>query len=1465
MATGLAASIEAISNIRQNRISVVLVYASVHYDLDEVLKGIRSTVGDVPLLGTTTAGEICGGIHQHSVTVVVIASPFLSVRAAVGNAVSNDWRKALSQALDNPAISYLVQGNQNAGLDLASNGKSLFAMMFYPGNTKAASSMGFELLETFKLASLGRIPVFGGAAADDWRMERNSVLFGDQVHHDSVLVALFETQLEMGISLSHGFIPTGHPMIVSAIEGHEIISLNQAPAANVIANSVGMRRDYLEGLHVTLTSGHTLGSPDPMGQYSVNVATYFTPRGGIRMTQPVSVGMELSLLGHNAANTVLASEDAFRKAIIRAGTNSPALTLVNYCALRPRIIGEAMVQTEIENLIKIADTAPTAGFFSFGEDAVADDGVSRHNNGAVAILVLGKQLSFVAKVALENKQLQYEIASQAEQRVLAEVLRQMEESIVVIDREFRITYINSAFSKLFGYVSDEVIGCSIDTILVREYSIAASFHEIALIATEESVYREETIRKHKGGQSIPIRLTASRLTNKEGKVTGFVVAITDLTSLIQSSKEKEASDARYRAAFQTSLDAININRMSDGLYLEVNESFLKTTGWEKQEVMGRTSSEINIWHDPADRDRLVEILRDKHECRDLEALFNKKNGDIIYGSMSASIVTVNGETCILSCTRDITERKIAEAALRDSEERFRRIMDHAPIGMATTALDGHILQVNQAFCAMLGYRRDELEKLTFLDVTHPDDKNISTADRQKLLDGELESYRLEKRYIRKDGHIVWGLLSSNLERNNLGNPPYFIAQVEDITERKYKENELRLSEEKFSRVFRDSPEAICITEIDTGQIRDINVNFTRIFGFSSEEAIGHTSIELGIWLDEFSRNEVISIIKTQGFIRNHEIKNRAKDGRILTLLSSTTPINFSGSTYLLVHFVDITDRKETENQLMQHKVAIETTNDGFWLTDEKGILLKVNRAYAKMSGYSLDELVGMHISQFEAKEQTLEEIKAHVAKIISQGSDVFETRHRTKEGLEFDLEVSASLIPDSKLIVSFLRDISDRKKYDAELKRIANYDALTGIANRVLLADRMKQAIAQTSREQNMMAACYLDLDGFKPINDALGHEAGDAVLIEIAKRIGNTIRGGDTNARLGGDEFVVLLLGLEKGEECVTTLERLLQVIAEPIIVKNKSVSVSASIGVSIYPMDDEDPDTLLRHADQAMYVAKQSGKNRFHIYDPALDRRARDQHEFLKSIRQALENNQFELHYQPKVNLRTRQLVGVEALIRWRHPERGILPPSAFLHHIENTDLDIEIGEWVIAASLAQIDHWRKAELKIDVSINISGYHLESSNFVEKLQKQMARHPNYSFGELQIEVLETVALNDINVVREIINSCRQLGVGFALDDFGTGYSSLSYLSGLPVDVLKIDQSFVRDMLTDKGDRAIVQGIIALAKAFERQTVAEGIETAAHYQALLEMGCELGQGYAIARPMPASELVNWSMPPLGI
>ncbi len=569
--------------------------------------------------------------------------------------------------------------------------------------------------------------------------------------------------------------------------------------------------------------------------------------------------------------------------------------------------------------------------------------------------------------------------------------------------------------------------------------------------------------------------------------------------------------------------------------------------------------------------------------------------------------------------------------------------------------------------------------------------------------------------------------------------------------------------------------------------------------------------------------------------------------------------------YLICATIDITEKNLAEQNLRISEEKLrglyELSPLGIALTDMNGNYVEFNDAFQQICGYSEDELRKLDYWTLTPKEYAEEE----AVQLESLGKTgrygPYEKTYRQKSGDMLPIRLNGMLVTGKdgqQYIWSIAEDISSRKQHEEQLNHIAHYDALTGIPNRVLLADRMKQAMAQTIREQNMLAVCYLDLDGFKPINDQFGHETGDHVLVEISRRIENTIRGGDTVARLGGDEFVVLLLGLERGNECVTTLERLLEAIAQPITIKGNVLFLSASIGVSIYPLDNEDVDTLLRHADQAMYAAKLSGKNRYYLHDAEQDQRTREHHVIRAHVKHGLLHEQLELYYQPKVEMRSKRLVGAEALIRWHHPERGLLPPAEFLKSIENTELDIEIGDWVIATALDQLRQWHLAGLDIEVSVNISAYHLESPRFVEKLRQQLSHYPDLPAGRFQIEVLETAALEDVAKVSKIIEACRSIGVGFALDDFGTGYSSLLYLSHLPVDTLKIDQSFIRGMLEDKGDRVIVQGIIALARAFERITVAEGIETDDHYEVLLDMGCDIGQGYVIARPMPAGNMLTW-------
>lgn len=442
--------------------------------------------------------------------------------------------------------------------------------------------------------------------------------------------------------------------------------------------------------------------------------------------------------------------------------------------------------------------------------------------------------------------------------------------------------------------------------------------------------------------------------------------------------------------------------------------------------------------------------------------------------------------------------------------------------------------------------------------------------------------------------------------------------------------------------------------------------------------------------------------------------------------------------------------------------------------------------------------------------------------------------------------------------VSSTVDVTLLVEQERRLQHDAHYDALTGLPNRVLLADRMRQALARARRSGELLAVCLMDLDGFKSVNDTLGHAAGDQLLQEIARRLGDVLRIEDTAARLGGDEFALLLGGIKTSVACEQVLRRILEAVASPCRIGGKEVRVSASIGVTLAPQDISDADQLLRHADQAMYRAKQSGKNRFDLFDPALESKAKANQGLRRKIEQALERGDFCLHFQPKVDCRQGRVLGLEALIRWNHPVLGVRMPAEFLPLIEHDEMIVRLGEWVLGEALRQLQRLHAAGHRVSISVNISAYHFQHGRLEERLAALLCEYPEALLAYLEIEIVETAALEDVGQVVRLISRYHAGGLRFALDDFGTGYSSLVHLKHLPVDVLKIDQSFVRDMLGDPGDLAIVQGVIGLARAFRRQVVAEGVESVEHVLLLLALGCDNMQGYGIARPMPIERVQDW-------
>ncbi|WP_320827099.1 EAL domain-containing protein [Reinekea sp.] len=562
--------------------------------------------------------------------------------------------------------------------------------------------------------------------------------------------------------------------------------------------------------------------------------------------------------------------------------------------------------------------------------------------------------------------------------------------------------------------------------------------------------------------------------------------------------------------------------------------------------------------------------------------------------------------------------------------------------------------------------------------------------------------------------------------------------------------------------------------------------------------------------------------------------------------------------------MDVTRRKETEANLQLLAGVFNHAREGILITSLDGTVIDVNGAFTRITGYARKDILGANQRVLRSGQQGLDYFAALRSALFTKGYWHGEIWYRKPEGEVFPvMQTISAVLSDTGEIqhyVALFTDISADIEHKNQLQHLAHYDVLTDLPNRALLSNFLHRTMAQGHRRKQSLAVIYLDLDGFKAINDSYGHNVGDQVLVDVGKAMNKSLRQGDLLARIGGDEFVAVLTDLDDVTNSKLLLDRLQSSVVEHGNMSDWELSVTASMGVTFYPQAQPvDADQLLRQADQAMYQAKVAGRDRYHIFDAELDSAIRNGHDGRERIRVALECNEFVLFYQPKINMRTGQITGAEALIRWQDPERGLLMPSDFLPLIDDHPLAIDLGEWVIESALTQMAVWQEAGLALPVSINIGAEQLQHVDFPERLRMILAKHSPELIARLELEILETSALLDIARVGQVVDECTALGLTFALDDFGTGFSSLIYLRRLNVSVLKIDQSFVRDLLHDQDGLAIVEGVIGLATAFKRDVIAEGVETLAHATKLLSLGCELGQGYGIARPMPADALPGWA------
>jgi diguanylate cyclase (GGDEF)-like protein/PAS domain S-box-containing protein len=819
---------------------------------------------------------------------------------------------------------------------------------------------------------------------------------------------------------------------------------------------------------------------------------------------------------------------------------------------------------------------------------------------------------------------------------------------------------------------------------------------------------------------------------------------------------------------------------------------------------------------------------------------------------------------LFGVAHDITGHRQTQDKLRKSEEMLRDAQIVAGIG--TYRMDIKTGEwtssdlLDEIFGVTCGYERT-LE--SWAAIVHPDDR-VMLLDYFNEVIVQARPFDMEYRIIRlSDGEARWVHGLGRLELDAEGRPIEVLGTIRDITARKEGELALRESKELLRLFIEHAPAAIAMLDRDMRYL-SVSSRWLEIHGLAGQVLIGRSHYDVLPKLPQNWRGIHRQAMSGETVNPGEEMLE-LPDGSVHWIRRLLRPwLTGAGEIGGIILFAeDITKNRETEDRLRLAASMFTHAREGISITDPSGAILEVNETFTKITGYAREEALGKNPRILKSGLQSDEFYAGMWRALKNEGHWSGEVWNRNKSGEIYAEMLNINAVRDSSgnvlQYIALFSDITQLKKHEQQLEHLTYYDVLTSLPNRALLADRVQQAMAQANRRKQFFAVAYLDLDGFKDINDIHGREAGDRLLTSLAFNMKCALREGDTLARLGGDEFVAVILDLDEAASSVPVIVQLLEAASEPVQVGDSSLSVSASIGVTFFPQSEEaDPDLLLRQADQAMYQAKLAGGNRYHIFDPEHDQNVRGRHENLEHIRRAMAAREFVLHYQPKVNMRTGKVVGLEALIRWQHPERGLLPPGMFLPVIEDHPLAIELGEWVIETALAQMDIWRDAGLEIPVSVNVGALQLQQPDFVDRLSQLLAAHPTLKPFSLEIEILETSALQDVEQTSQVLTACHGIGVLFALDDFGTGYSSLTYLKRLPASILKIDQSFVCDMLEDPENLSILEGILSLASAFHRQVIAEGVETVEHGLMLLQLGCEVGQGYGIARPMPAEDVHNW-------
>lgn len=1092
------------------------------------------------------------------------------------------------------------------------------------------------------------------------------------------------------------------------------------------------------------------------------------------------------------------------------------------------------------------------------------------------------------------------------QRMTQELIEALPNPIFFKGTDGRYLGVNKAWEKFFGMPREAFIGKTVHALYPNAPEIAERLHadDLVLWGHPGTQDYETVITTADGWRHDAIYYKAT-FTHADGSVAGLIGTIIDIT-------ERKDLERRFELTFNYAAVGI-LHTSFDRRTLLANKKFLDMTGYSLEELQQMPPASLGHPEDVgADAHLEQQLLEGKIDTFLSEKRYISKHGRVIWTRCTTSVARSTDGTpqYYIRVVEDVTETKL-------NEERYRAMFENAAVGITRVDLNGVLVDVNQKFCDMLGYAHDELIGKAIKDITHPDDYGQGAAYRGEITQGAMKSAIGEKRFMRKDGAIIWARRTMSVVRDDAGNPQYVISVVEDITERKQTEMALHDSEARYRAVIAAIAEGIVLRN-KNGRIIACNASAERILGRTLDQMKGSNNFDPS-WQAIREDGSPVSneerpantTLRTGQLQSNVVMGFRKQDDTVLWLSLNAQPLFDESDTTpsgVVTTITDITQRKQVEKrQAMEYAITrviteAETLAEAIpkiiqticetmewhcgarWQWDKETGLLRCIECWG-IDTPEIREFMAENAKWIMKLESTSG--RGLVRRVYSTGQPAWIADLSQENGLlRAPLVIKAGLhgafgfpllLGNEVLgVMEFLhRDVRKpgdmlqqiaqsigsqigqfmaRRQAEERVRHLAHYDELTGLPNRSMFNQRLAHALAQARRNDKPLAILFIDLDRFKNINDTLGHDAGDRVLKEVAERLRSCLRESDTAGRLGGDEFVVLIEELSQPVYVAGVAQKILAAVAKPLILDAQEFHLTASIGISAYPDDSKDMQSLLKNADIAMYRAKEQGRNNYQFYSAQMNVHTLERLALESNLRRALERNEFLLHYQPKVDIGSGRITGMEALVRWQQPAKPLILPAQFISLAEETGLIVPIGEWVLKTACAQNKSWQEHGLPpLRVAVNLSARQFGHETLLQDVARVL-NETGLDPTALEFEITESMVMHNPEHAVKLLTKLKAMGIQLSIDDFGTGYSSLNYLKRFPIDSVKIDRSFIQDLPGDGDDAAITRAIIAMAHSLRLKVIAEGVETEEQLSFLRNHGCDEMQGNYFSKPLPENE-----------